>query len=64
MLSSASLACVVAASCVGRPGLALVDMSVVEQRYRAVLAVLAGGSVTEVTREVGLTAPCAVPGRA
>ncbi|TXK38192.1 hypothetical protein FR742_00190 [Nonomuraea sp. C10] len=49
---SASLACVVAASCVRRPGLALVDMSVVEQRYRAVLAVLAGGSVTEVARDV------------
>nr|WP_245956741.1 IS481 family transposase [Nonomuraea fuscirosea] len=30
------------------------DMSVVEQRYRAVLAVLAGGSVTEVAREVGV----------
>ncbi|MET8986930.1 IS481 family transposase [Nonomuraea wenchangensis] len=29
-------------------------MSVVEQRYRAVLAVLAGGSVTEVAREVGV----------
>ncbi|GGP02521.1 hypothetical protein GCM10012278_10090 [Nonomuraea glycinis] len=34
--------------------MALVDMSVVEQRYRAVLAVLAGGSVTEVAREVGV----------
>lgn len=34
--------------------MALVDMSVVEQRYRAVLAVLAGGSVTEIAREVGV----------
>lgn len=51
---SASLACVVAASWVRRPGSALVDMSVVEQRYRAVLAVLAGGSVTEVASEVGV----------
>ncbi|MBE1589050.1 transposase InsO family protein [Nonomuraea angiospora] len=34
--------------------MALVDMSVVEQRYRAVLAVLAGASVTEVAREVGV----------
>lgn len=30
--------------------MALVDMPVVEQRYQAVLAVLAGGSVTEVAR--------------
>ncbi len=34
--------------------MALVDMSVVEQRYRAVLAVLAGATVTEVAREVGV----------
>ncbi|MGV9309900.1 helix-turn-helix domain-containing protein [Nonomuraea sp. NPDC003727] len=39
------------ASCCGRPGLALVDLSVVEQRYRAVLA---GGSVTQVAGEVGV----------
>ncbi|PJM95144.1 hypothetical protein CG719_14665 [Streptomyces sp. CB01373] len=34
----------VVAACVGRPGLALVELSVVEQRYRAVLAVLAGAT--------------------
>ena len=34
--------------------MALVELSVVEQRYRAVLAVLAGATVTEVAREVGV----------
>lgn len=38
-----------------RPGLALVELSVVEQRYRAVLAVLAGATVSEVAREVGVS---------
>ena len=32
----------------GRPGLALVELSLVEQRYRVVLAVLAGESVVDV----------------
>jgi transposase InsO family protein len=35
--------------------LALVDLSVVEQRYRAVLAVLGGGLVSEVAAEVGVS---------
>src|SRR5215217_5108132 len=39
----------------GRPGLALVDMTVVEQRYRAVLAVQAGRPVTEVAAKVGVS---------
>ncbi|GIH47134.1 Transposase InsO and inactivated derivatives [Microbispora rosea] len=34
--------------------MALVELSVVEQRYRAVLAVLAGATVTEVACEVGV----------
>jgi Homeodomain-like domain len=37
----------------GRPGLALVALSVIEQRYRAVLAVLDGARVSEVAAEVG-----------
>jgi hypothetical protein len=36
------------------PGSVLVELSVVEQRYRAVLAVLAGESVTEVAAQVGV----------
>ncbi|GII34952.1 IS481 family transposase [Planotetraspora mira] len=35
--------------------MALVDLSVVEQRYRAVLAVLAGATVTEVAAEIGVS---------
>ncbi|WP_309505330.1 helix-turn-helix domain-containing protein [Streptomyces sp. KM273126] len=42
------------AACVGRPGLALVELSVVEQRYRAVLAVLAGSTVTEVAARMSV----------
>jgi transposase len=38
-----------------RPGLALVVLSVVEQRLDAVRAVLAGASVTEVAAEVGVS---------
>jgi hypothetical protein len=34
----------------GEPGLALIDLTVVEQRYRAMLAVQAGAAVTEVSR--------------
>jgi hypothetical protein len=34
--------------------LALVDLPVVEQRHRAVLAVLSGADVSEVAAEVGL----------
>ena len=37
------------------PGPVLVDLSVVEQRYRAVLAVLAGESVTSVAPHVGVS---------
>jgi transposase InsO family protein len=37
---------------VGRPGLALVELSVVEQRYRAVLA---GATVTEVAASLGVS---------
>ncbi|GAA2638102.1 hypothetical protein GCM10010307_36220 [Streptomyces vastus] len=40
---------------VGRPGLALVELSFVEQRYRAVLAVLAGATVTEVAASLGVS---------
>nr|WP_319018791.1 IS481 family transposase [Microbispora sitophila] len=40
---------------VRRPGLALVDLSVVEQRYRAVLAVLAGASVSETAAQIGVS---------
>jgi transposase len=35
--------------------LALVALSVVEQRYRAVVAVLDGAAVTEVAAEVGVS---------
>jgi transposase InsO family protein len=45
----------VVAACGGRPGLALVELSVVEQRYRAVLAVLAGATVTEVAAQLGVS---------
>ena len=45
----------VVAACVGRLGLALVELSVVEQRYRAVLAVLAGATVTEVAAQLGVS---------
>jgi Homeodomain-like domain-containing protein len=37
------------------PGLALVGMSIVERRYQAVLAVLAGGPVTGVAEKVGVS---------
>jgi len=37
------------------PGSVLVELSVVEQRYRAVLAVLAGESVSEVAAQVGVS---------
>ena len=36
----------------GEPGLALVELSVVEQRYRAVLDAAAGVPVTEVAEKV------------
>jgi hypothetical protein len=39
----------------GGPGSVLVELSVVEQRYRAVLAVLAGESVTSVAVQVGVS---------
>src|SRR6478752_6444711 len=39
----------------GRPGLALVEVSVVEQRYRAVLEVRAGVPVTEVAARAGVS---------
>ncbi len=35
--------------------MALVELSVVEQRYRAVLAVLAGATVTEVAAQLGVS---------
>ena len=37
------------------PGSVLVELSVVEQRYRAVLAVLAGESVTDVAAQLGVS---------
>ncbi|HET6919341.1 MAG TPA: helix-turn-helix domain-containing protein [Jiangellaceae bacterium] len=43
------------ATCSGGPGSVLLEFSVVEQRYRAVLAVLAGESVTSVATEVGVS---------
>jgi transposase InsO family protein len=43
------------ATCSWGPGSVLVELSVVEQRYRAVLAVLAGESVTEVAAQVGVS---------
>ena len=39
----------------GRPGLALVALSVVEQRYRAVVAVMGGAGVTEVAAGLGVS---------
>ena len=39
----------------GRPGLALVELSVVEQRYRAVLEAAAGVPVTEVAERFGVS---------
>src|SRR6185437_12376795 len=39
----------------GRPGLALVEVSVVEQRYRAVLEVRAGVHVTEAAARFGVS---------
>jgi hypothetical protein len=39
----------------GGPGSVLVELSVVEQGYRAVLAVLAGESVTSVAAQVGVS---------
>src|SRR5215831_7767721 len=39
----------------GRPGLALVEVSVVEQRYRAVLEVRSGLAVTEVAARFGVS---------
>src|SRR5215469_6119917 len=44
-----------AASWGGRPGLALVELSVVEQRYRAVLEAAAGVPVTEVAERFGVS---------
>ena len=35
--------------------MALVELSVVEQRYRAVLAVLAGATVTEIAAQLGVS---------
>jgi transposase InsO family protein len=43
------------ATCSWGPGSVLVELSVVEQRYRAVLAVLAGESVIEVSAHVGVS---------
>jgi transposase InsO family protein len=40
---------------IGGPGLALVELSKVEQRYRAVLAVQAGQTVSEVAGQVGVS---------
>src|SRR5690242_12419871 len=37
------------------PGLALVGMSIVEQRYQAVMAVLAGDPVVDVAQKVGVS---------
>ena len=39
----------------GEPGLALVELSVVEQRYRAVLDAAAGVAVTEVAERYGVS---------
>ena len=39
----------------GRPGMALVALSVVEQRLDAVRPVLAGASVTEVAVQMGVS---------
>jgi hypothetical protein len=43
------------ATCSWGPGSVLVELSVVEQRYRVVLAVLAGESVIEVAAQVGVS---------
>ena len=43
------------AACSWGPGSVLVELSVVEQRYRAVLAVLAGESVTAVAAQLGVS---------
>jgi hypothetical protein len=43
------------ATCSWGPGSVLVELSVVEQRYRAVLAVLAGESVVEVAAQIGIS---------
>jgi transposase InsO family protein len=43
------------ATCSWGPGSVLVELSVVEQRYRAVLAVLAGEAVVEVAVQVGVS---------
>ena len=43
------------ATCSSGPGSVLVELSVVEQRYRAVLAVLAGESVIDVAAQVGVS---------
>jgi transposase InsO family protein len=43
------------ATCSWGPGSVLVELSVVEQRYRAVLAVLAGESVTAVAAQIGVS---------
>jgi transposase len=39
----------------GRPGLALVVLSVIEQRYRAVMAVMDGARISEVAAEIGVS---------
>jgi hypothetical protein len=43
------------ATCSWGPGSVLVELSVVEQRYRVVLAVLAGESVTAVAAQAGVS---------
>src|SRR4051794_28026284 len=55
MLYSGCARRLVASFAAGRPGLALVAMSVMEQRCRAVMAVLDGASVSEVAVEVGVS---------
>src|SRR5215813_2407205 len=51
----ASVACRLRASCVREAGMALVELSVVEQRYRAVLEAAAGVPVTEVAARFGVS---------
>jgi hypothetical protein len=51
--------CRLRVTCSWGPGSVLVELSVVEQRYPAVLAVLAGESVTNVAAQVGVSRqPC------
>src|SRR5262249_54528697 len=53
----ASVACRLRASCVREAGMALVELSVVEQRYRAVLEAAAGVPVTEVAARYEVSRP-------